>query len=120
MGVPEMEELWNRLAELADKNMLKGGDKKLFKKLVKTINYLSHDPKHNSLNSHEIVPLTKRYGIKVWQSYMENKTPSAGRIYWVYGTGKNQITIIGLEPHPEDNKNKGYDKVVLSSLPGAN
>lgn len=120
MGVPEMEDLWHRLSRLADEDHFKGNDKKLFKQLVKTFNYLSQNPKHNSLNSHEIFPLSQRYGIKVWQSYLENKTPSAGRLYWVYGPGKNQITIIVLEPHPEDKKNKGYDKVVLSALPKPN
>lgn len=115
-----MENLWNQLTELADKDQLKGNDKKLFKQLIKSISYLSQNPKHNSLNSHEIFPLSQRYGIKVWQSYLENKTPSAGRIYWVYGPRKNQITIIGLEPHPEDKKSKGYEKVVLSSLPKSN
>ena len=89
-------------------------------KLVKTFNYLSQNPRHNSLNSHEIITLSQRYGIKVWQSYLENKIPSAGRMYWVYGPGKNQITVIGVEPHPEDKKNKGYDKVVLSGLPTSN
>ncbi|MBE2226306.1 MAG: hypothetical protein IAE93_03150 [Ignavibacteria bacterium] len=120
MGVPEMENLWFNLSELADRNQLKGNDKKLFKQLIKSLNYLSQNPRHNSLNSHEIIPLSQRYGVKVWQSYLENKKPAAGRIYWVYGPGKNQITIIGLEPHPEDKKNKGYDKVVLSALPRQN
>ncbi|HAX48375.1 MAG TPA: hypothetical protein PK605_07635 [Ignavibacteria bacterium] len=120
MGVPEMENLWFNLSELADRNQLKGNDRKLFKQLIKSLNYLSQNPRHNSLNSHEIIPLSQRYGVKVWQSYLENKKPAAGRIYWVYGPGKNQITIIGLEPHPEDKKNKGYDKVVLSALPRQN
>ncbi|HMQ78425.1 MAG TPA: hypothetical protein PKE39_06385 [Ignavibacteria bacterium] len=92
----------------------------MFRLIVKSLNYLSQNPKHNSLNSHEIFPLSQRYGIRVWQSYLENRTPSAGRIYWVYGPGKNQITIIGLEPHPEDRKSKGYEKIVLSALPRQN
>ena len=27
------------------------------------------------------------------------------RMYWVYGPDQKDITIIGLEPHPEDKKN---------------
>ena len=27
---------------------------------------------------------------------------------------KNDITIIGLEPHPEDAKNGAYDRITLS------
>jgi hypothetical protein len=35
------------------------------------------------------------------------------RMYWVYGPNNGEITIVGLEPHPEDDKNGGYDKVKL-------
>ena len=55
------------------------------------------------------------YGQKVWQSYLENDTPKAGRIYWCYGPEKGGITIVGLEPHPEDKSN-GYKKVTLSAM----
>lgn len=73
---------------------------------------LSDNPQHNSLNSHEIDILTKKYGIKVWQSYLENNKPAVGRIYWVYyPTGS--ITIIGIEPHPNDTKHS-YEKIILS------
>ncbi len=115
MGVPEMEALWNALHKAALSDTLKGPDKALYKKLCKAIRLLANDPRHPGLNSHEIEPLSKRYGIKVWQSYLENHTPAAGRLFWVYGSGKNEITIIGLEPHPEDRKG-GYEKVRLSSL----
>ena len=55
--------------------------------------------------------------MKVWQSYLENKTSKARRMYWVYGPNQNDITIIGLEPHPEDAKNGAYDRINLSDLP---
>ena len=75
---------------------------------------LGKDPKYPGLNSHEIVSLTARYGMKVFESYVENNTPGAGRLFWVYGPGKNEITVIGLEPHPNDKSN-AYKKIVLSS-----
>ena len=31
------------------------------------------------------------------------------RMYWVYGPDQQSITIIGLEPHPEDKKNGAYN-----------
>lgn len=52
--------------------------------------------------------------MNVWQSHIESNKPSAGRIYWVYGPDKQDVTIIGLKPHPEDKKKAGYKKVKLS------
>ncbi len=109
-----MEELWTSLSVGAEDGTLDSDDKKLFKKLSKALTLLSSNPKHNSLHSHEIEPLSRRYGIKVFQSYLENNKPAAGRLFWVYGPGKTEITVIGLEPHPEDDKRGGYEKVTLS------
>ena len=115
LGVPEMETLWTNLSGKAKKGTLGKDVEKLYKKIGKAMAFLSNDPKHPGLHSHEIEALSKRYGMKVWQSYLENKTSGAGRIYWVYGPEKNDITIIGLEPHPEDKKSAGYEKVKLSA-----
>lgn len=38
-------------------------------------------------------------------------------MYWVYGPDKDSISIIGLEPHPEDKKNNSYSRIALSELP---
>ena len=112
MGVPEMETFWNEISAGYKEGTLDANETKFFKKLVKTIDLLRNNPRHNSLETHEIAVLSKRYGIKIFQSYLENKTPAAGRIFWTYGPGKAEITILGLEPHPEK---RGYDKVKLSN-----
>ena len=114
MGKPEMEKFWNDLSAMVKSQTATKDDIKLYKKLGKALNHLSQNPRHPGLESHEITSLTKRYGIKVWQSYLENKTPAAGRLFWVYGPGRGDITIIGLEPHPDDKAN-AYDKITLSS-----
>ncbi|MCK4542889.1 MAG: hypothetical protein KAU17_11700 [Spirochaetales bacterium] len=116
MGVPEMEHFWNDLQYKADTGVLTKTEEKFFKKLVKVLRYLSQNPRHPGLSSHDIKQLTKRYGMKVWESYLENNVPAAGRIFWVYGPEKGDITIIGIEPHPEDKKSGGYEKVSLSAL----
>lgn len=115
MGVPEMEKLWSDLVDKNTNNNLSSDEKKLYKKLVKTIKLLEENPFYNSLDTHEINELTERYGMKVWQSYMENRKPRASRIYWVYGPNKKDITIIGLEPHPDDKSN-AYKKIRLSNM----
>ena len=117
MGIPEMEALWNKLqtGHRNGKNSKK--DEELYMKWGSVLKKLSVDPMYPSLHTHEIEPLSRRYGMKVWQSYLENKTSSARRMYWVYGPDQKDITIIGLEPHPEDAKNGAYDRINLSELP---
>lgn len=115
MGVPEMEKLWFDLQNKINSHTANKDEQTLYKKLSKTIKLISIDPKYPSLNTHEIEELTKRYTMKVFQSYVENKTSNALRIYWVYGPEKSSITIIGLEPHPND-KNNAYKKVTLSNI----
>jgi hypothetical protein len=116
MGLPEMERLWNDLLSKAENATLAGDERLLLKKLRKTILFLAENPAHPGLSSHEIKPLSDRYGQKVWQSYLENRTPAAGRLFWTYGPRKGVITIIGLEPHPESAKSGGYDRLRLSTM----
>jgi hypothetical protein len=123
MGVPDMQSYWDNMYRRAQEGNLDKDEMRSWKKLTKTVLLLSSNPRHNSLQSHEIDDLTRRYGkiigkpCKVWQSYLENNTPAAGRLFWVYGPGKAEITLVGLEPHPEDRKMAGYAKVTLSMLP---
>lgn len=114
LGIPEMADLWTDLSGKAKQGSLGKDESALYKKMGKAMNLLANDPRYPGLHSHEIEALTRRYGVKVWQSYLENKTSGAGRIYWIYGPAKNDITIIAVEPHPEDKKKGGYDKVRLS------
>ena len=113
-GLPELAELWADLSAKADADTLDGGERRLFKKLVKAATLLAENPSHPGLSTHEISDLSKRYGLKVWQSYLENRTPAAGRMFWIYGPVRGCITIIGLEPHPDSSKSRGYEKVTLS------
>lgn len=116
MGVPEMEELYEYLAVGKEAGTLDPEERKLATKFFKTLDLLSTNPRHNSLASHEIDELTRRVGFKVFQSYLENRTPAAGRLFWAYGPERGQITVLGLEPHPEDTRH-GYASVRLSRSP---
>jgi hypothetical protein len=117
MGVPEMEYYWQDLCGREENDELDKGDLKIFKKLLKTFNHLSINPRYPGLCSHEIDALSRIAGFKIWESYVENKTPAAGRVFWAYGPGRAEITILGFEPHPEDRKKDGYARVSLSRLP---
>ena len=115
LGVPEMEELWNNLEQKYKDGKATKAEKKLRGQMGKAMALLSNNPRHPGLRSHEITSLTARYGIKVWESYLENDTPKAGRLFWCYGPAKGDITIIGLEPHPDDKSNI-YKKITLSAM----
>ena len=117
MGLPEMEELWNKLQTEYRVGTISKNDAIIFKKWGKALKLLSENPRHPSLRTHDIEALSERYGERVWQSYLENKTSGAMRMYWVYGPDQKSITIIGLEPHPEDKKNGAYERIILSDLP---
>jgi hypothetical protein len=116
-GIPEILKLLKRLLKEHKQGVIGVDDRESFKKWSKAIWLLRDNPKHPGLNSHEIEALTQRYGRKVFQSYLENNTPGAGRLFWAYGPEDGQITMIGLEPHPDDRKSRGYARVRLSKLP---
>lgn len=116
MGIPEMEALWNDLKTKHRNGTASKKEERLYSKWGNALKKLAENPMYPSLKSHEIEPLSRRYGMKVWQSYLENKTSGAMRMFWVYGPNHQEITIIGLEPHPEDKKNGAYDRIPLSDL----
>jgi hypothetical protein len=49
MGLPQMEALWRDLSTRKQQGTLNKEEEKFFKKLVKTLGYLSENPRHNSL-----------------------------------------------------------------------
>lgn len=115
MGVPEMEEFWNTLCTSVESGTATKEKIKLYEKMGKALVLLSTNPRHPGLHSHDIDALSRRYGMRVWESYLENKTSGACRIFWVYGPEKSDITIIGIEPHPNDKKDS-YKKISLSNI----
>ena len=114
MGVPDMDDYWNSLEEKNENGTLTKDEAKTYKLLHNTFKKIKSNPKYPGLNTHEIDELTARYGFKVFQSYCENHNPKAMRVYWVYGPEKSVITILAVEPHPNDAKSNAYKKIKLS------
>ena len=73
---------------------------KRYKAVRKTLAYLEANPRHPSLQTHEYESLTPKGGEKVFEAYAEQSTPAAYRVFWRYGPGKGQITIIAITAHP--------------------
>jgi hypothetical protein len=74
----------------------------LFKQVVKTIQLLQTNPKHPGLHTHEYSSIQNPYDKKekVFEAYVQSKTPGAFRVFWCYGPAKGEITIIAITPHP--------------------
>lgn len=111
-----MAALWRRLHKGATAKTLTRDEATLASKLAKAVQHLAANPYHPGLQSHEIASLTQRYGVKVFESYLENNTPAAGRLFWVYGPDRGEITVVALEPHRDDTK-AAYARIPLSALP---
>jgi len=74
----------------------------LFKQVRKTLDFLKQNPRHQSLNTHEYASFPHPWDPKkkVLEAYAQNKTPGAYRIFWCYGPGQSEITLIAITPHP--------------------
>ena len=74
----------------------------LFKPIVKCVVLLQENPRHPGLKTHEYHSIENPYDseTKVFEAYVQNRTPGAYRIFWCYGPKKNEITIIAITPHP--------------------
>lgn len=117
MGLPEMAAYWNDISTRKLTGKLDKDEAQFFKKLVKALRFLGQNPRHPGLASHEIDDLTRKHGMKIFQSYLENNVPAAGRFFWAYGPEQGDITILAIEPHPEDQKHGAYQRIKLSNLP---
>lgn len=66
LGIPEMLQLWNDLCVKKRAGILSKTEDMLYRKWGKTMRTVSLNPMHPGLHTHEIPPLSKRYGMKVW------------------------------------------------------
>lgn len=83
--------------------------KGVLKQVGKTLGYLETNLRAKSLQTHESESLTTRYGKKVFEAYVQQRTPGAYRIFWHYGPDEIDksgervaiIIIVTITPHPE-------------------
>jgi len=76
------------------------GLQKRLKAIRKALAYLETNPRHQGLNTHKYSSLRGPRGEEIFEAYAENQTSSAYRIFWHYGPGKSEITIVAITPHP--------------------
>jgi hypothetical protein len=76
------------------------GLEKRYNAVRKAIRFLSENPRHKSLKTREFTSLIGPKGEKIFEAYAEQSTSAAYRIFWYYGPGRNQMTILAITPHP--------------------
>lgn len=74
----------------------------LFKQVEKCVRLLLANPDHPGLRTPEFHSIDHPYrkGGKVFEAYVQNRTPGAYRLFWCYGPEQGQITLIAITPHP--------------------
>jgi hypothetical protein len=108
---PEAAEAYDALREKASSSVKarkkkskqkSSKDEGLFKQVHKTIDLLRNNPRHPGLNTHEYDSITNPFDDKkkVFAAYAQNNTPQAYRVFWCYGPGAKEITIIAITAHP--------------------
>ena len=88
---PEAASLLRRLKQENDPKL---------KKIQKTLGLLETNPRHPGLATHEFTSLSGPAGEKVFEAYVENRTPGAWRVFWYYGPKPGMIRILNIVPHP--------------------
>ncbi len=70
------------------------------KKVRKALALLEINPRHPGLATHEFTSLRGPGGEKVFEAYVENRTPGAWRVFWYYGPEPGMIRILNITPYP--------------------
>jgi hypothetical protein len=73
---------------------------KQLKAVRRSLGLMESNLRHPSLNTHNYEELTRQMGKDVFEAYLEQRTPAAYRIFWCYGPGRREITILAVTPHP--------------------
>jgi hypothetical protein len=73
-----------------------------FKKAKRAIRVMREaGPTHSSFCTHKMDYLRGPGGAAIWNSYVENKTPQAWRMYWMR-CDDGSIQIISIGPHDHE------------------
>jgi mRNA-degrading endonuclease RelE of RelBE toxin-antitoxin system len=88
-------------ADLDMQELMNDNSKKIAAKAVfKSLKFMNDNLRHHSLNTHKYDDFCGPDGEDIFESYAQNNTPGAYRIFWYYGPGKEVITILRITPHP--------------------
>lgn len=80
---------------------LRQTDQRKFKKVQSALEILrDHGPSYPALRTHGMQAMGGPKGETIYNSYVENHTPGAWRILWLYPKGtSDEIYIVSIGPH---------------------
>lgn len=67
-----------------------------YKAVMKTLARMEQNLRHPSLNTHKHTYLSKIKGYEVFESYAQNNTSGAYRIFWRYGPNRSEIIVTSI------------------------
>ena len=71
------------------------------------LGHLQRNPRHPGLNTHKYTFISVPNGEEVFETYAENRTPAAYRIFWIYGPDEKMLTVVAITP-PSDLSPPGF------------
>ena len=82
---------------------LKGNpaEKARYGAVKKTLEFLSENPRHPGLQTHPFSSVEGPKGEKVFESYAQQNTPAAYRVFWYYGSKRGTIVLLTIPAHPK-------------------
>ena len=88
--------------EAAEKQIsaLQTSDPVRYKKVLRTLGRLETNVRSPGLQTHKFHSMKGPNGEDVFEAYVEHKTPAAYRVFFFYGPGTREITILAVTPHP--------------------
>jgi len=54
--------------------------------------------------------------VRIRESQLENKKAGARRMFWIYGPETKEITIVGIEKHPEPGHGLARVKLATKAI----
>jgi hypothetical protein len=70
------------------------------KAVRKCLGLMQTNLRHHSLQTHKYSSLSGPNGETVFESYAQQRTPAAYRVFWYYGSQPGQLTIVTIVRHP--------------------
>lgn len=74
----------------------------LFGQVRKPLRLLAENPRHPGLQTHAYRSIENPFDPKgkVFEAYTQQHTPGAYRVFWCYGPGQGEMTVLAITPHP--------------------